>query len=111
MWTELPRLVSAGADEAAVKLAGEIRSSGVAVALVVHEHKRLGRGIELAMLAEELKGSHDPSGVVFTVLAAMSGMERECIRDRTLEGHGPASRRGKTIGGEHVIPRCFAAGV
>ncbi|MFG2261058.1 recombinase family protein [Streptomyces mirabilis] len=59
--------------EAAVKLAGEILSSGVAVTLVVHEHKRLGRGIELAMLAEalkasdvglkfftgELKGSHD----------------------------------------------------
>ncbi|WP_456049129.1 recombinase family protein [Actinacidiphila yeochonensis] len=43
--------------EAAVKLAGEIRSSGIAVTLVVHEHKRLGRGIELAMLAEELKAS------------------------------------------------------
>lgn len=76
--------------EAAVRLAGEIRSSGVAVTLVVHEHKRLGRGIELAMLAEELKagdvglefltgelkGSHDPSGIVFTVLAAMSGRTR-----------------------------------
>ncbi|MFE7113085.1 recombinase family protein [Streptomyces sp. NPDC057575] len=88
-------------QEAAVKLAGEIRSSGVAVTLVVHEHKWLGRGIELAMLAEELeasdvglefltgelKGSHAPSGIVFTVLAAMSGMEREYIRDRTLEGH------------------------
>lgn len=102
--------------EAAVKLAGEIRSSGVAVTLVVHEHKRLGRGIELAMLAEELKagdvglefltgelkGSHDPSGIVFTVLAAMSGMEREYIRDRTLEGHESARRRGKTIGGAGV---------
>jgi hypothetical protein len=43
--------------EAAVRIAGEIRSSGVAVTLVVHEHKRLGRGIELAMLAEELKAS------------------------------------------------------
>lgn len=87
-----------------MKLAGEIRSSGVAVTLVVHEHKRLGRGIELAMPAEELKasdvglefltgelkGSHDPSGIVFTVLAAMSGMEREYIRDRTLEGHESA---------------------
>ncbi|WP_267958526.1 recombinase family protein [Streptomyces sp. NRRL F-5135] len=74
-----------------MKLAREIRSSGLAVTLVVHKHKRLGRGIELAMLAEELKasgvglefltgelkGSHDPSGIVFTVLAAMSGMERE----------------------------------
>ncbi|WP_234534436.1 recombinase family protein [Streptomyces shenzhenensis] len=102
--------------EAAVKLAGEIRSSGVAVALVVHEHKRLGRGIELAMLAEELrasdvgleflsgelKGSHDPSGIVFTVLAAMSGMEREYIRDRTLDGHESARKRGKTIGGAGV---------
>ncbi|GGV56900.1 hypothetical protein GCM10010245_89920 [Streptomyces spectabilis] len=102
--------------EAAVKLSGEIRSSGVAVTLVVHEHKRLGRGIELATLAEELKdsdvglefltgelkGSHDPSGIVFTVLAAMSGMEREYIRDRTLEGHESARKRGKTIGGATV---------
>ncbi|MFE5038948.1 recombinase family protein [Streptomyces sp. NPDC056683] len=102
--------------EAAVKLTREIRSSGVAVTLVVHEHKRLGRGIELAMLAEELKasdvglefltgelkGSHDPSGIVFTVLAAMSGMEREYIRDRTLEGHESARKRGKTIGGAGV---------
>ncbi|MFF9703918.1 recombinase family protein [Streptomyces griseofuscus] len=98
--------------EAAVKLAGEIRCPGVAVTLVMHEHKRLGRGIELAMLAEELKASdvwlefltgelkdsHDPSGVVFTVLAAMSGMEREYIRDRTLEGHKSARKRGRTIG-------------
>ncbi|MFD0622540.1 recombinase family protein [Streptomyces sanglieri] len=102
--------------EAAVRLAGEIRSSGVRVTLVVHEHKRLGRGIELATLAEELKasdvgleflagelqGSHDPSGIVFTVLAAMSGMEREYIRDRTLEGHESARNRGKTIGGAGV---------
>ncbi|MFF2511850.1 hypothetical protein [Streptomyces sp. NPDC058086] len=43
--------------EAAVKPAGEIRSSGVAVSLVVHEHKRLGCGTELAMPAEELKAS------------------------------------------------------
>ena len=61
----------------AVALAREIRASGAAVALVVHEHKRLGRGLELAALAEqlraadiglefltgELQGSHDPSGV------------------------------------------------
>jgi DNA invertase Pin-like site-specific DNA recombinase len=107
---------SAWTAEAAVKLAGEIRSSGVAVTLVVHEHKRLGRGIELAMLAEELKasdiglefltgelkGSHDPSGIVFTVLAAVSGREREYIRDRTLEGHESARKRGKTIGGAGV---------
>jgi DNA invertase Pin-like site-specific DNA recombinase len=84
----------------AVALARDIRTSGAAVTLVVHEHKRLGRGLEMAALAEqlraagigleflsgELQGSHDPSGVVFTVLAALSGMEREYIRDRILEG-------------------------
>jgi hypothetical protein len=102
--------------ERAVSLARELRASGVAVTLVVHEHKRLGRGIELAALAEqmkaddiglefltgELQGSHDPSGIVFTVLAALSGMEREYIRDRTLEGHESARTRGKTIGGATV---------
>jgi hypothetical protein len=35
----------------AVALAGEIRASGASVTIVVHEHKRLGRGIELAALA------------------------------------------------------------
>ncbi len=83
---------------------------------MVHEHKRLGRGIELAALAEqlraadiglefltgELQGSNDPSGVVFTVLAALSGMEREYIRDKTLEGHESARARGKVIGGAAV---------
>ncbi len=32
-------------------------ASGVAVTLVVHEHKRLGRGIDLATLAEQLRAS------------------------------------------------------
>ncbi|MEU6431721.1 recombinase family protein [Microbispora sp. NPDC046973] len=80
-----------------VALARELRSASVAVMLVVHEHRRLGRDLDLAALAEqlhaagiglefltaELQGSHDPSGVVFTVLAALSEMEREYIRDRT----------------------------
>ncbi|MFB4271403.1 recombinase family protein [Nonomuraea sp. GTA35] len=97
----------------AVALARELRSAGVAVTLVVHEHKRLGRGLDLAALAEqlraagiglqfltgELRGGHDPAGVVFTVL---SGTEREYIRDRTLEGHESARSRGKTIGGAAV---------
>ncbi|MER5324611.1 recombinase family protein [Streptosporangium roseum] len=102
--------------ERALALAMEMRASGLAVTLVVHEHKRLGRGIELAALAEqlraagvgleflsgELQGGHDPSGIVFTVLAALSGMEREYIRDRTLEGHESARTRGKHIGGATV---------
>jgi hypothetical protein len=91
--------------------------------LVVHEHKRLGRGIELAALAEQLKaggiglefltgelhGSHDPPGIVFTVLAALSGMEREYIRDRTLEGHESARTRGKAIGGAAVTDDAMLA--
>ena len=107
----------------AVALAREIRASGAAVTIVVHEHKRLGRGIELAALAEqlradgiglefltgELQGSHDPSGVVFTVLAALSGMEREYIRDRTLEGHESARARGKSIGGAAVTDDAMLA--
>ncbi len=36
------------------------------------------------------------------MLAALSGMEREYIRDRTLEGHESARKRGKTIGGASV---------
>ena len=109
-------------DEA-VALAREIRTSGAAVTIVAHEHKRLGRGIELAALAEqlraadiglefltgELQGSHDPSGVVFTVLAALSGMEREYIRDRTLEGHESARARGKAIGGGAVTDDAMLA--
>ncbi|MEC4017571.1 hypothetical protein [Streptomyces sp. H27-D2] len=56
----------------------------------------------MEFLTGELKGSHDPSGIVFAVLAAMSGIEREYIRDRTLEGHESARKRGKTIGGAGV---------
>ena len=41
----------------AVALASEMRASGVAVTIVVHEHKRLGRGIELAALAEQLRAA------------------------------------------------------
>ncbi|WP_229922971.1 hypothetical protein [Streptomyces griseocarneus] len=43
----------------------------------------------MEFLDGELQGSHDPSGVVFTVLGALSGMEREYIRDRTLKATSP----------------------
>ncbi|MFJ8863758.1 recombinase family protein [Streptomyces sp. NPDC102451] len=106
--------------EAVVKLVGEIRSSGVAATLVVHEHKRLGRGIELAMLAEELKasdvglefltgelkGSHEPSGIVFTVLAAMSGMALH-LRNQEMSLRDIAKRLVITTGakkGQHPSP-------
>ena len=41
----------------AVALASEMRTSGVAVTIVGHEQKRLGRGIELAALAEQLRAA------------------------------------------------------
>ena len=75
----------------AVALARDVRSSGAAVTIVVHEHKRLGRGIELA------------------ALAALSGMEREYIRDRTLEGQESARARGKSIGGAAVTDDAMLA--
>lgn len=56
-----------------------------------------------AYVTGELQGSHDPPGVVFTVLAALSGMEREYIRDRTLEGHESARGQGKSIGEVTVV--------
>ncbi|MEV1005364.1 hypothetical protein [Nonomuraea sp. NPDC050202] len=34
---------------------------------------------------------------MFTVLAVLSGMEREYIRDRILEGHESARKRGKAM--------------
>lgn len=70
----------------AVELAGELKASDV------------GRDF----LTGELEGSHDPSSIVLTVLAVLSGMASEYIRDRTLEGHESARKRGKTIGGAGV---------
>jgi DNA invertase Pin-like site-specific DNA recombinase len=115
-------LTRPGPGKAAAR-ARQIRASGAAVTLVVPEHKRPGRGIELAALAGqlraagiglefptgELQGSHDPSGVVFTVLAALSGMEREYIRARTPEGDEPARARGQPIGGAAVTGEAMPA--
>lgn len=85
---------------------------GPPVTIVVHDHKQLGRGLETVALAEQLRaagiglefltgelhGTHDPFGFAFTVLAALSGMEREYIRDRALDGHEPTRACGKVIG-------------
>lgn len=81
-----------------MKLTRDIRSSGVAATLVVHEHKRPGRGIELAMLAEELKtsdvglefltgelkGSHDPSRTDANPALAVFDNKLHCVQ----RGHG-----------------------
>ncbi len=46
---------------------------------------------------------------MFTVLAVLSGMEREYIRDRTLEGHESARIRGKAIGDAAVTDDAMLA--
>jgi len=106
----------------AVALAREIRASGTAVTIVVHEHKRLGRGMELAALAEQLR-RRPRAGVPHQRAARLTrpvrdrvhrarrpiGMEREYIRDRTLEGHESARARGKTIGGAAVTDQAMLA--
>ncbi|MEV3926086.1 recombinase family protein [Actinomadura coerulea] len=43
-------------------LACELRSSGVAVTIVIRDHKRLGRGIELAQLTEQLRAGRGCHG-------------------------------------------------
>lgn len=102
--------------EAAVKYAGEIRSSGVAVTSSSMSTSgsaaasnspcspRSSRPATSAWSSSpgSTRAEHDPSGILFTVLAAMSGMEREYIRDRTLEDHESARKRGETIGGAGV---------
>ncbi|MEV4179100.1 recombinase family protein [Nonomuraea sp. NPDC049709] len=78
------------------------RTAGSAASRPTLAEQLRAASIALEFLTGELQGSHDPTGVVFTVLAALSGMEREYIRDRTLEGHESARARGKHIGGAPV---------
>ncbi|MFJ2235019.1 hypothetical protein [Streptomyces sp. NPDC087859] len=66
--------------ELAVTLAGEIR--GIELAMLAEELRVSDVGLEF--LTGEFKGLHDPFGIVFTVLAAISGMEREYIRERVI---------------------------
>jgi hypothetical protein len=90
----------------------------VRVTLVVHEHKRLGRGIDLATLAEQLK-AHDVGLESLTTPASSRARTTPpawCSPCRPrcpawnantsaaapMEGHESARRRGKTIGGAGV---------
>ncbi|MCZ0983529.1 recombinase family protein [Streptomyces diastatochromogenes] len=110
VWTELPRPASAGDEPVGHVRLGYARTPTARQSLDAQldslaEDLKAG-SVDLEFLTGELKGSHDPSDIVFTVLSAMSGMEREYIRDRTLEGHESARKRGKTIGGAGVWLLC-----
>ncbi|MFE7115834.1 recombinase family protein [Streptomyces sp. NPDC057654] len=109
--------------DAALTLAREIKAAAPsqAVILTVHEMKRLARsaaelmslgsalqedGIQLEILSGPLQGVHDPHGagaIVFAVLAVSAEVEREGIREKTMEGLDTAKAQGRTGGRPAVM--------
>lgn len=109
--------------ETALKLATDIKDAAPdqAVILTVHEMKRLARnaaelmllsatlqqrGIQLELLTGPLVGIFDPNGIgamLFAVLAVGAQLDREYIRDKTLEGHQAAAAKGRHSGRPKVI--------
>ncbi|MFH9475324.1 recombinase family protein [Streptomyces anulatus] len=83
--------------EKAVTLAREIRATDAAVTVVIHEHKRLGRSINLATLAEELCASD--IGLEF-LTGELAGLTRP--GRRRLHRAGRAVRDGTRV---HPRPR------
>ncbi|WKK20952.1 recombinase family protein [Streptomyces olivoreticuli] len=104
-------------------LAREIKTAtpGQPVILTVVEMKRLARsaaelmtlsstlqadGIQLELLSGPLQGVYDPNGagaIVFAVLAVSAEVEREGIREKTLEGLEAAARKGNHGGRPTVV--------
>jgi DNA invertase Pin-like site-specific DNA recombinase len=109
--------------EGALQLARDIKGAAPdqAVILTVHEMKRLARnagevmalacalhgaGIQLELLTGPMTGIHDPSGMgsmLFAVCAVAAQLDRDYIRDRTLEGQQAAAARGNHGGRPKVI--------
>jgi DNA invertase Pin-like site-specific DNA recombinase len=91
------------------------------VILTVHEMKRLARNaaelmtlagalqaaaIQLELLSGPLTGIYDPNGMgamLFAVLAVVAQLDREYIREKTLEGQQAAAARGNHGGRPKVI--------
>lgn len=112
--------------ENALALAREIRTAlqpagDQAVILTVHEMKRLARnaaelmtlagtlqhaGIQLELLTGPLTGIYDPTGMgsmLFAILAVTAQLDRDYIREKTLEGQRAAAARGRHGGRPKVI--------
>ena len=111
----------------ALALAREIRTAlhrdagDQAVILTVHEMKRLARnvaelmtlaaalqssGIQLELLTGPLTGIYDPTGMgsmLFAILAVTAQLDRDYIREKTLEGQRAAAARGHHGGRPKVI--------
>jgi DNA invertase Pin-like site-specific DNA recombinase len=109
--------------EKALKLASGIKEAAPDqdVILSVDEMKRLARnaaelmvlsatlqrrGIQLELLTGPLTGIHDPNGMgamLFAVLAVGAQLDREYIREKTLEGQQIAAAKGRHSGRPKVI--------
>ena len=109
--------------EQALTLAREIKQAAgeQPVILTVHELKRLARnaaelmtlaatlqatGIQLELLSGPLTGIYDPTGMgsmLFAVCAVAAQLDRDYIREKTLEGQRAAAARGNHGGRPKVI--------
>ncbi|GAA0405222.1 hypothetical protein Acor_23110 [Acrocarpospora corrugata] len=109
--------------EKALKLAYDIKEAAPdqEVVLTVHELKRLARnaaelmtlsaqlqsaGMQLELLTGPLTGIHDPNGMgamFFAVLAVAAQLDRNYIREKTLEGQVTAAAKGNHGGRPKVI--------
>lgn len=109
--------------EKALTLAHEIKTAAPdqPVILTVHELKRLARnaaelmtlsaqlqsgGVQLELLTRPLTGIYDPHGMgsmLFAVLAVAAQLDRDYIREKTLEGQQAAAARGSHGGRPRVI--------
>ncbi|MFE0062660.1 recombinase family protein [Streptomyces sp. NPDC059003] len=109
--------------EEALKLARQFKEAApdTAVNFTVHELKRLARnaaelmtlsselqaaGIQLELLTGPLTGIYDPNGMgakFFAVLAVAGQIERNYIREKTLEGQVAAAKKGNHGGRPKVI--------
>jgi len=109
--------------EAALQLARDIKQAapGQDVIVTVHEIKRLARnaaelmtltaalqadGIQLELLTGPLTGIYDPDGLgsmLFAVLAVAAQLDRDYIRQKTLEGQRAAAAKGNHGGRPKVL--------
>jgi len=109
--------------ENALALASDIKQAAPdqPVILTAHEMKRLARnagelmaltaaletsGIQLELLTGPLTGIYDPAGmgaILFAVLAVAAQLDRNYIREKTLEGQQAAAAKGNHGGRPKVI--------
>jgi DNA invertase Pin-like site-specific DNA recombinase len=109
--------------EDALSLARSIKEAAPdqVVILTVHEMKRLARnaaelmslsaalqgaGIRLELLTGPLTGVYDPEGMgamLFAVLAVAAQIERDYIREKTIEGQVSAAAKGRHAGRPKVF--------